>query len=207
MKNANLFLITVLCCLTSCLKKQYASFQKDSPSEYKHSIKKSKQTVTQNIELSKTQAIDVALPSNPTESFLASSSDFTLIEKAELAEKVSLSTQSSINKKVTFKRKVSAFKQNSYLKKQATSLATSPKKADPDKLASASLICGLIGLPFLYIMPPLGLLLGLLALIFGISCIKKTKKRTMAKIGIILGILSTILLIISLFLVLSFALA
>ena len=208
MKNSIFFLIALLFCLTSCQKKQYAFFQKSPQTQYESATKKPTSEIAKVIEPSKTQEIEVSLPSNPAETFLASNSAPLSVEKLAPSKNILVSPKSLIKQKVTIKEKIQAFRQVNSLKRQLKPSSLNPKSADPDKLAKISLILGIAGLVLLFIpsIGILGFLSAIGAIIFGFVSLRNTNKRGMAITGIVLGFLLLFLfLLVAVFLAAAFS--
>ena len=82
--------------------------------------------------------------------------------------------------------------QNYQFQEQNPSVQPSSKKADG--LAIASLVCGIIAVVMICCCTYLGVILGIIAIVLGaMSKDEYGNKSTMAKVGIVLGILGALL--------------
>jgi len=66
------------------------------------------------------------------------------------------------------------------------------KNKTEDNLGTASLVLGIIGVSFIFMFPPIGLILSILALVFS-SKQKKIEETSYSKTGFILGLIGIIL--------------
>ncbi|MFD2523450.1 DUF4190 domain-containing protein [Emticicia soli] len=194
MKQILLFVISFcLMSLISCQKKQYATFQNSSQTDYAHSIEKTEIKASDDI-----PASEVILPGAPTESIYANSTNvtgieaktITISEKPNIAEPKKLEPNTAVKKKTTLIQKVKAIQQIKKLSKQVSkksAVTANPESSADDTLAIISLILGLFGVTLLIFGVWVGFLLGLGAMITGIISLKSTSKRVMAVLGIVLG--------------------
>ncbi|WP_337042998.1 DUF4190 domain-containing protein [Emticicia sp. 17c] len=201
MKHSLLALVSVcLLSLMSCQKKQYAYFQNSAQPQYAHNVKKAPVNAADTKEIQATET-EIALPSAPAETFSASSTEaittetvttVAVAEKTEKSDSKTVTPQVEAKKKLTFKQKVQAVKQLrklSKLAKKANATNAANPKGNSDTLAIISLIAGILGLIVLFLLPLAGILLGVLALVFGGVSVGRTNKRGFAIAGIILGAL------------------
>lgn len=198
MKQTLLLLFSFcLLSLMSCQKKQYASFQNSSQSQYAHKLKKT--------EVKPTDAAvtndEIILPAPPTENVSANNEIITNMEPevAPVSEKPAFSEIQPLNldltgkKKMTLVEKVKTIKQlnklSKYVSKKSTASTgvTKSKSNADDTLAIVSLILGLVGIVALLLGGWIGILVGLAAMITGIISLRSTSKRILAVIGIVLG--------------------
>ena len=92
--------------------------------------------------------------------------------------------------------------QNYQFQEQNPSVQPSSKKADG--LAIASLVCGIIAVVMICCCTYLGVILGIIAIVLGVmSKDEYGNKSTMAKVGVVLGILGAVLSL--LWIILAFA--
>ncbi|GAB3521079.1 hypothetical protein GCM10027442_44930 [Emticicia fontis] len=182
--------------MTSCQKKQYATFQNGFQTDYSHNLKKSE---VKSVDI--TTSDEIVLPNPPEENVSADNTPVISIEaqstpkveKPALYETKPLNLDFSGKKKLTLIEKVQTIRQLNKLskyvsKKSAASSGSNKAKSNSDDtLAVVSLILGLVGIVALLFGGWIGILVGLAAMITGIISLRSTSKRILAVIGIVLG--------------------